>query len=73
MIRVDAVHDDFVAAMARAGGAVVEDEAGIVARLWPDGHLNRAVIAQDAAPMIDALGLGDVVPEGTEYIAVPKC
>ena len=71
VVVVDAVHDDFVAAMARAGGAVVEDEAGIVARLWPDGHLNRAVIAQDAAPMIDALGLGDVVPEGTEYIAVP--
>ncbi len=71
VVVVDAVYDAFVAAMARAGGAVVEDEAGIVARLWPDGHLNRAVIAQDADKMITALGLKEAVPDGTEYIAVP--
>lgn len=71
VVVVDAVYDAFVAAMARTGGAVVEDEAGIVARLWPHGHLNRAVIAQDADKMIAALGLQDQVPEGTEYIAVP--
>ncbi len=69
VVVVDAVYDAFVAAMAQAGGAVVDDEAGIVARLWPDGHLNRAVIAQDADKMIAALGLD--VPEGTEYVAVP--
>ncbi|MGX9354709.1 acylating sulfoacetaldehyde dehydrogenase [Roseobacteraceae bacterium S113] len=69
VVVVDAVHDDFVAAMARAGGALVEDEAGIVAKLWPGGHLNRAVIAQDADKMIAALDLE--VPEGTDYIAVP--
>jgi sulfoacetaldehyde dehydrogenase len=66
---VDAVYDDFVAAMAEAGGALIEDEAGIVAKLWPDGHLNRSVIAQDADKMIAALDID--VPEGTEYIAVP--
>jgi sulfoacetaldehyde dehydrogenase len=66
---VDAVYDDFVAAMAAAGGALIEDEAGIVAKLWPDGHLNRSVIAQDADKMIAALDID--VPEGTEYIAVP--
>ncbi|MEL7212144.1 MAG: aldehyde dehydrogenase family protein [Pseudomonadota bacterium] len=71
VVVVDAVYDAFVAAMAQAGGALVDDEAGIVAKLWPDGHLNREVIAQDAAPMIAALGLKGVVPEGTEYIAVP--
>ncbi len=71
VVVVDAVYADFVAAMAKAGGAVVEDEAGVVARLWPDGHLNRAVIARDAQPMIEALGLAGQVPEGTEYIAVP--
>ncbi|MGZ2257764.1 acylating sulfoacetaldehyde dehydrogenase [Roseobacter sp. A03A-229] len=71
VVVVDAVYDGFVAAMAQAGGALVDDEAGIVARLWPGGHLNRAVIAQDAAPMIAALGLEGQVPEGTEYIAVP--
>jgi sulfoacetaldehyde dehydrogenase len=69
VVVVDAVYDAFVAAMAGAGGALVEDEAGIVAKLWPDGHLNRSVIAQDADKMIEALDLD--VPEGTEYIAVP--
>ncbi len=69
VVVVDAVYDAFVAAMGRAGGALVEDEAGIVAKLWPDGHLNRSVIAQDADKMIEALDLD--VPEGTDYIAVP--
>ena len=69
VVVVEAIYDDFVAAMANAGGAVVEDEVGIVAKLWPDGHLNRTVIAQDADKMIEALGVD--VPDGTEYIAVP--
>ncbi|WP_420556587.1 acylating sulfoacetaldehyde dehydrogenase [Roseovarius sp.] len=71
IVVVEAVRDAFIAAMARAGGAVVENEAAIVAALWPDGHLNRSVIAQDSDKMIDALGLSGKVPEGTEYIAVP--
>ena len=70
LIVVDAVYDDFLAAMARAGGAVVRDEAAVEAALWPGGHLNRDVIAQDADVMLAALGLADKVPAGTEYIAV---
>ena len=69
VVVVDAVYDAFVAAMAEAGGALVDNEASIVARLWPDGHQNRSVIAQDADKMIAALDLD--VPEGTDYIAVP--
>lgn len=69
VVVVDTVYDAFVAAMAGAGGAVVQDEAAITAKLWPGGHLNRSVIAQDADKMIAALNLD--VPEGTEYIAVP--
>ncbi len=71
VVVIEAVRDAFIAAMGRAGGAVVEDEAAVVAALWPDGHLNRQVIAQDADKMIDALGLSGKLPEGTEYIAVP--
>jgi sulfoacetaldehyde dehydrogenase len=70
VVILDAIWDDFVAAMARTGGAIVEDEAGIVSKLWPDGHLNREVIAQDASDMIQALGLTGSVPEGTEFIGV---
>jgi sulfoacetaldehyde dehydrogenase len=69
VVVVDAIYDAFVGAMAKAGGAVVDDEAGIVSKLWPDGHLNREVIAQDADKMISALELD--VPDGTDYIAVP--
>ena len=69
VVVVDAVYQAFVAAMAKAGGVVVDDEAGILASLWPDGHLNREVIAQDAPQVIEALELD--VPQGTEYIAVP--
>ncbi len=71
LVVVDRVYDAFVARMAQAGGAVVADEAGVVARLWPDGHLNRAAIAQDAELMLAALGLEGQVPTGTEFIAVP--
>ena len=70
LIILDEIWDDFVAAMGQAGGAVVADGDGLVARLWPDGHLNRAVIAQDADKMITALGLDGQVPEGTEYVGV---
>ncbi|MEM9044609.1 MAG: aldehyde dehydrogenase family protein [Pseudomonadota bacterium] len=69
VVVIDAVFNAFVAAMAGAGGALVKDEAGLIAKLWPEGHLNRSVIAQDADKMIAALGLD--VPEGTEYIAIP--
>ncbi|MEM7520005.1 MAG: aldehyde dehydrogenase family protein [Pseudomonadota bacterium] len=70
LVVVDAVYDGFVSAMSKTGCALIQDEAVIVERLWPDGHLNRAVIAQDAPDMITALGLEGQVPEGTEYIAV---
>ena len=71
LVVVGAVYDAFLAEMAKTGGAVVEDEAGLVARLWPDGHLNREVIAQDAAPMIAALGLEGQVPEAPDYNPFP--
>ena len=70
MIVVDAVYDDFVAALAEAGGALVQDEATIVSKLWPDGHLNRSVIAQDADKMIAALGMTEEVPADTQFLAV---
>ena len=70
MIVVDAIYDDFIAALAAEGGALVRDAAQIVSRLWPDGHLNREVIAQDADKMIAALGLAGQVPDDTKFLAV---
>ena len=70
MIVVDAIYDDFIAALATEGGALVKDEDKIVSRLWPDGHLNRQVIAQDADKMIKALDLSGQVPEDTKFLVV---
>ena len=70
VVVVDSIYDDFVAEMAKTGGVVIKDESRIIKALWPDGHLNREAIAQDADKMIAALNLGDDVPEGTEYVAV---
>lgn len=70
IVVVGAVYDAFVAALAKAGGARVQDEAKIVSKLWPDGHLNRSVIAQDADKMLVALGMVDDVPGDTKFLAV---
>ena len=72
LIVVDAIYDEFAAAMAAEGGAIVPaaEAASIVAKLWPDGHLNREIIAKDADVMIDKLGLTDTVSAGTRFIAV---
>ncbi|MDP5219763.1 aldehyde dehydrogenase family protein [Ruegeria sp. 2205SS24-7] len=72
VVVMDAVYDAFVTAMAAEGGALVpaSDAGDIIARLWPDGHLNRSAIAQDADKMLDALGMAGKVPEGTKFLAV---
>ena len=72
VVVVEAVYDDFVAALAAEGGATLppDREAEIVAKLWPDGHLSRHIIAQDAEVMVRKLELDGVVPDGTRFIAV---
>ncbi len=70
VVIVEEIFDDFVAAMGRNGGAFVQDENEVVAKLWPGGHLNPAAIAQDASKLVAALGLEGQVPEDTEYVAV---
>lgn len=70
LVVVDAVYDAFLDELAKVGGARVADEARVVAKLWPDGHLNRAVIAQDADKMLAALDMTDDVPAGTHFLVV---
>ena len=71
VVVLDEVRERFLDELAREGGALIEDEAGIIARLWPDGRLNREVIARDAGPMIEALGLSAEVPADTRFLVVP--
>jgi len=70
IIVVDSVYDAFVGEMAKAGGALIKDEARVVAKLWPNGHLNRKVVAQDADKMLVELGFAGEVPSNTKFLAV---
>ncbi|UWQ75872.1 acylating sulfoacetaldehyde dehydrogenase [Leisingera sp. M658] len=72
VVVVDAIYDRFITALAQEGGALISetDSDGIIAKLWPDGHLNREVIAQDADKMLAALDMAGQVPEGTKFLAV---
>src|SRR5438067_2319216 len=56
LVIVDAVYDMAIAALRREGGylATAAERARIVDRLWQDGKLNRAVIAQGSPALIDA-------------------
>ncbi|MCP5087405.1 MAG: aldehyde dehydrogenase family protein [Rhodobacteraceae bacterium] len=71
LVVVDTIYDDFIAALADAGGALVKDERSIVANLWPDGKLSRHAIAKDADVLIDVLGLKGKVPDDTKFLVVP--
>ena len=60
VVIVDAVYDKAIAALEREGGymATGAERQRIVERLWQDGKLNRAVIAQGPQALIDAFELG---------------
>ncbi len=72
LIVVDAIYDDFIAELAKAGGATLPSdmETHVVDRLWQKGHLSRHVIAQDADVLIKALELTDRVPADTKFICI---
>ncbi len=73
IIVADAVYDAFTQALAKAGGTRLPEqyETDVVARLWPDGKLNRHVLARDIGVLIDALELQAVTDSTTRFIAVP--
>ncbi len=60
VIITDAVYDKAIEALARQGGylATAQERRRIIERLWVDGKLNRAVIAQGPKALIDVFELG---------------
>jgi sulfoacetaldehyde dehydrogenase len=60
VVIVDEVYEKAIAALEREGGymATGAERQRIVERLWQDGKLNRAVIAQGPQALIDAFELG---------------
>lgn len=69
IVVVDAVFDAFMAELAKAGGAHIKEDGPIIEKLWPGGHLNPRIMAQDADKMLAEFGLSDL-PDNTEFLAV---
>ncbi len=61
VILLDAIYEDAIAALERAGGwrCGPEEKAGVASTLWVNGKLNRRVIAKDAEITAEVMGLPD--------------
>ncbi len=59
LVILDAVYDQAIAALRRAGGTMADaaQKAVIQDRLWPNGKLSRTLIARDAAVLARAFGM----------------
>ena len=59
VVIVDAVYDEAIAALERAGGFLIEPAAKdrVVGELWKNGKLNRHLIAREAPALASAFGL----------------
>ncbi len=74
VIVVDAVFDDFIAALEAEGGALLTDDETdtLVATLWQGGHLNRAMLAQDIDRVVEAAGLKRLSGTATRFVVAPS-
>ncbi len=73
VVIVDLVYDKAIAALTKEGGylASPDERTRIVERLWQDGKLNRAVIAQGPQALIDAFELGPKA-KGCKFVMVSE-
>ncbi len=73
VVIVDEVYDAAIAALEKEGGylASTAEKGRIVERLWQDGKLNRAVIAQGPQALIDVFELGPKA-QGCKFVMVPE-
>lgn len=69
----DAVYDDAIAALRRAGGYLCDDaeKARILGTLWEGGHLNRKVIAKDPEILCDLFDLRPAA-SGSKFFMVEE-
>jgi sulfoacetaldehyde dehydrogenase len=73
VVIVDAVYDQAIAALRRAGGYLADaaEKRRIGELLWHDGKLSRDLIARDAPVMARAFGLGQAA-EGARFFMVEE-
>ncbi len=70
LIILDSVYDQAIEALKQAGGYLcsAEEKEKVRARLWVDGHLNRRVIAKDAAVLAEVFDLGEGAAEAKFFM-----
>jgi sulfoacetaldehyde dehydrogenase len=73
VIVVDAVYDDFVAALGQTGGMLLDpaQTQHLITTHWHDGYLNRNMLAQDIDAVLRILGMADTAPDGTKFLVAP--
>ena len=73
IVIVDAVYDEMVAALARAGGMLLDDTQTdrLIATHWQGGHLNRNMLAKDIDVVLAELGLTSIAPKDTKFLLAP--
>ncbi|MFN3210151.1 MAG: hypothetical protein ACE369_14330 [Roseovarius sp.] len=73
MLIHDAVYDDAIAALARAGGYMcsAEEKVRVREQLWTNGSLNRRVIAKDAETLREVFEL-DGAAKGARFFMVEE-
>jgi len=73
VVIVGEVYEAGIAALEKEGGylATTTEKKRIVERLWQNGKLNRAVIAQGPQALIDAFELG-AKAKGCKFVMVPE-
>ena len=72
LVILDAVYDQTLQVLSNAGAHVVpaQQAAAVTEKLFPNGHLNRDLIAQDASVLVEAFGLD--APADTQYLIVEE-
>ncbi len=70
VIILDSVYNQAIEALKQAGGYLcsAEEKEKVRARLWVDGHLNRRVIAKDAAVLAEVFDLGEGAAEAKFFM-----
>ena len=73
VIILDEIYDRAIAALEKEGGyfATAAEKARIVDRLWQDGKLNRAVIAQGPQALTEVFDLGNK-SKGCKFVMVEE-
>ena len=73
IVVLDQIYDQTIGALAKEGGylATADERKRIAGRLWQDGKLNRAVIAQGPDALVDVFELGPSA-RGCRFVMVEE-